>query len=117
MSQKKTSRSSKQNRAMHLFFEFLAASLNDAGLDQRTVLKPSVDIPWTQEAVKEQLWRPIQVALLGKKSTTELETGEVSKVEEVLMRHLVKEFGQFFEPPQFPSIETLVDNLEVEKDD
>jgi hypothetical protein len=95
----------------------LAASLNDAGLDMRTVLKPEVNIPWTPETVKENLWRPVQVALLNKKSTTELETGEVSKVEDVLMRHLVKEFGQFFEPPQFPSIETLVDNLEVEKDD
>jgi hypothetical protein len=107
MSTQKTSRSSRQNRALHLFFEFLAAALNDAGLDMRTVLKPEVDIPWTPETVKENLWRPIQIALLKKKSTTELETGEVGKVEEVLMRHLVKEFGQFFEPPQFPSIESL----------
>ena len=111
------SRSSKQNRAMHLFFEFLAASLNDAGLDMRTVLKPEINIPWSAETVKENLWRPVQVALLQKKSTTELETGEVSKVEDVLMRHLIKEFGQFFEPPQFPSIESLSTEKRLVKDD
>jgi len=110
-------RTIKQNRALHLWFEFLAAALNDAGLDQRTVLKPEVEIPWTPEAVKEQLWRPIQVAMLQKKSTTDLETPEVSKVEEVLVRHLVKSFGQFFNPPDFPSIDQLVDNNEVEKED
>ena len=110
-------RTIKQNRALHLWFEFLAAALNDAGLDQRTVLKPEVEIPWTPEAVKEQLWRPIQVAMLQKKSTTDLETPEVSKVKEVLVRHLVKSFGQFFNPPDFPSIDQLVDNNEVEKED
>ena len=110
-------RTIKQNRALHLWFEFLAAALNDAGLDQRTVLKPEVEIPWTPEAVKEQLWRPIQVAMLQKKSTTDLETPEVSKVEKVLVRHLVKSFGQFFNPPDFPSIDQLVDNNEVEKED
>ena len=110
-------RTSAQNRALHLFFEFLAAALNDAGLDMRTVLKPGVEIPWTPETVKENLWRPVQVALLNKKSTTELETGEVSKVEDVLMRHLIKEFGQFFEPPQFPSIESLSTEKRLVKDD
>jgi hypothetical protein len=102
---------------MHLFFEMLAEQLNLGGLDMRTVLKPGVEIPWTAETVKENLWRPVQVALLQKKSTTELDTAEVSKVEEVLIRHLVQNFGQFFDPPSFPSIEQLVDNIEVEKDD
>lgn len=92
---------------MHLFFEFLAAALNDGGLDMRTVLKPGIDIPWTPETVKNSLWRPIMKAATGKQSTTELETSEVSKVEEILMTHLVKQFGQFFEAPQFPSIEAL----------
>jgi hypothetical protein len=109
-------RTLKQNNALHLWFEFLAAALNDAGLDMRAVLKPGVDIPWTSESVKEQLWRPIQVAMLQKKSTTERERPEVSQVEEVLVRHLVKKFGQFFNPPDFPSIEQLVDNKGVEKD-
>jgi hypothetical protein len=109
-------RTLKQNNALHLWFEFLAAALNDAGLDQRTVLKPGVDIPWTAEAIKEQLWRPMQVAMLQKKSTTDLETPEVGQVEEVLIRHLVKSFGQFFEPPNFPSIEQLVDNNSIEDD-
>ena len=115
-SKSRSKRTLKQNNALHLWFEFLAAALNDAGLDMRTVLKPGVSIPWTPDTVKEQLWRPIQIAMLQKKSTTELETPEVSKVEEVLVRHLVEKFGQFFEPPNFPSVEQLVDNNRVEKD-
>jgi hypothetical protein len=97
-------RTLKQNSSLHLFFGLLADELNAAGLDMRTVLKPSVDIPWTSETVKNQLFKPIQKALLEKESTTELTTIEVNKVYEVLMRHLSEKFGVFVE---FPSIEDL----------
>jgi hypothetical protein len=88
------SRTSQQNRALHLYLTMLSDALNDAGLDQRKVLKPGVSIPWTPSAAKEQLWRPIQVALFQKESTTELDkTKELDKVHEVLMRHLGEKFG------------------------
>ena len=89
-----TQRTSQQNRALHAFYTLLANALNDAGLDQRKVLKPSVSIPWTPEAAKEQLWRPIQKAMYGKESTTELsKIQEIDKIHEVLMRHLGEKFG------------------------
>ena len=97
-------RTDRQNRAMHLWFTQLAETLNAAGLDQRKVLKPSVSIPWTSEAAKEQLWRPIQDAMYKKESTTELTKTEVGRVEEVLTRHLQEKFG--VEIPQFPHFET-----------
>lgn len=81
----------------------LADELNQAGLDQRKVLKPSVSIPWTPEAAKEQLWRPIQEAMFSKRSTTELSKGEVGRVEEVLVRHLGERFG--LQAPQWPHFE------------
>lgn len=93
-----------QNRALHTYFEILAQELNNAGLDQRKVLKPSVDIPWTKEAVKTQLWKPIQDAMIGKDSTTELNTKQVSEVYEVLNRHIGMKHGvsvQF--PEQLPN--------------
>lgn len=104
-------RTLKQNNALHKYYEAIAKVLNDAGLDMRVVLKPEVDIPWTTENVKNFLWRPVQLAYLGKKSTTELETDEVNKVYEVLTRHLGEKFGIFIE---FPSIEALLKAQEEE---
>lgn len=85
-------RTPKQNNALHLYLTQLAEVLNDAGLDMKAVLKPEVEIPWTLENAKNHLWRPIQKLALGKESTTELTTAEISKVYDIINRHLAK-FG------------------------
>ena len=104
-----------QNKAMHLYFTMLADAFSDSGQDMRKVLKPSVEIKWTPEAVKEYLWKPVQEAMFQKKSTTELSTDEITKVYEVLNRHSAEKFGIGI---QFPSIESLmfdklIDNLKL----
>ena len=86
-------RTNKQNSSIHKYCELLADSLNDAGLDMRKVLKESVDIPWTPATVKEQLWRPVQVLAVGKASTKDLDRVEVSKVYDILNRHLNDKLG------------------------
>lgn len=97
-------RTIQQNRALHKMFTLLSESLNDAGLDQRKVLKPAVSIPWTPKAVKEQLWRPIQQAMFSHYSTTELDKqNEINEIHKVLMRHLGEKFGVEYIP--FPSHE------------
>lgn len=98
-------RTLKQNNALHLMFEMLAEQLNEAGLDMRKTLKPSVDIPWLKESVKDYLWRPVQEAVMGKKSTTELTTKDIDKVFEILNRHLGEKFGIELE---FPSVEEVL---------
>jgi hypothetical protein len=88
-----------QQKSLHLFYRLLADELNLAGLDQRKVLKPSISIPWTPYAVKELLWRPIQMAMIGKESTTKLDKlGEIEKIHEVLMRELGLAFHVEFIP-------------------
>lgn len=99
-------RTTRQNRAIHLMFTQLAQSLNDHGLDMRKTLKPEVDIPWDGRTVKEYIWRPIQKAVLGKKSTTELTTKEIDGVFEIINKHLGEKFGIEI---QFPSIETMME--------
>lgn len=87
-------RTSDQNKALHVGFKLIADALNDAGHDMRETLKPTVEIPWSDKTVKDYLWRPIQKAMLGKKSTTELDKQmEIDEVWEVLMRHLMKPRG------------------------
>lgn len=82
-----------QNGALHLFCKHLAVTLNEAGLDQKKLLKPSIDIPWTQDAVKEGLWKPIQEVVTGIKSTTKPEASQYSDIYEVLNRHLTMKHG------------------------
>jgi len=79
---------------MHLYFERLADALNDAGLDMKKVLeKKEVSVPWTLHSVKEVLWRPIQQAMTGKDSTTEVSRVEPSDIHMVLDRHMAEKFG------------------------
>lgn len=89
-----------QNKALHLWFRFLAETLNDAGLDMRTVIREDVDIPWTESAVKEYIWRPVQKALQQKESTTEANRTDYTAVREVIARHLGEKFG--VQVPEWP---------------
>ena len=83
-------RTDQQNRALWLYFTWVADTLNNAGLDLRAVLKPEVEIPWSKQLVHDHLWVPIQKLMLGKESTTELEKGEIDKVFETFNRHLAR---------------------------
>lgn len=97
-------RTKEQHKALHLAFKLLANALNDAGLDQRVVLKPSIQIPWDTNSVKEQLWKPIMKAKTGKTSTTQLEkVGEIDDIYEILFRHLGEKFN--IEYIEFPNEE------------
>lgn len=97
-------RTQQQNKALHKYFECLAETLNDAGLDMKVVLKPSVAISWTKDTVKDYLWRPIQEAYIQEHSTTKLTTKDINKMYDFLTRHLGEKFGVFVE---FPSSDIL----------
>ena len=98
-------RTGQQNRALHLFFSVLAEELNLAGLDMKLALKDfPANIPATKINVKEDVWKPIQLAMFNKKSTTELEKNEIDKVYDTIVRF----FGEKgFEVPRFPNAEDL----------
>lgn len=87
-------RTIQQNKALHKYCTMLAEALNDAGYEMKAVLAvKQVDVPWDGPKVKEVLWRPIQEAMTGKHSTTELDRMEPSQVYEVLNRHIASNFG------------------------
>lgn len=82
-----------QNASMHVLFEQLANDLNDRGLSVQKVLSHSMEIDWNEKRVKELLWRPTQIELTGKKSTTTLDkTSEIDEIYETLNR-FVAQFG------------------------
>lgn len=101
---KVTPRTSRQNRALRLYFALLATELNAAGLSIQFVLKEKVDLDWSPDSVLELLWRPLQKALLKKHSTTLLnKTEDIDKVYETLNRHLGTIFGLHVPFPHYES--------------
>ncbi len=91
-----------QNRALHKYFSLLSENFNRGGLTVSKLLKVTVN--WTPTAVKELLWRPIQEAVLNKKSTAKLNKDEVIKVYDVLNLTLSERYGVSVE---FPSKDKL----------
>lgn len=95
-------RSLAQNRAMHKYFTLLSEEFNRGGLTVSKLLK--VTVIWTPTAVKELLWKPIQEAVINKKSTAKLNKDEVIKVFDVLNLTLSERYGISVE---FPSKDKL----------
>ena len=80
-----------QNAALHKWFSMVSEALNDRGLSKVKVLK--VDVMWSPGGVKEDLWKPIQKAVLDKKSTTKLNKDEIDSVYDTLNSALAMRFG------------------------
>ncbi len=99
-------RTLRQNKALHKGFALLAERLNESGLEMRAVLKPDVKIWWTPETTKEHLYKPLEKAMYGKRSTTELSTTEISKVWEQLNQILGEKYG--VENVEFPSVDNPI---------
>lgn len=97
-------RTTSQNSSIHLYCEMIAVALNDMGhtFSYLGVKGITLEIPYTMELVKATMWKPIQDALFGKKSTTELTTSEVSEVAAPLVRF----FAERDIDLPFPSMET-----------
>ena len=82
-----------QNRSLHLWLDMVSKELNAAGYNVQLVLKEVVDLEWSGELAKELLWRPIQKALIKKKSTTELDKlQEIDIVYDHINRYLAERF-------------------------
>lgn len=93
---KKSALTSLQNRSIRLYVSKLALAFNDAGYDMKVVLEKLSKrffIPWSPESVLEKLWRPTQLHTYGTKSTTKLETRQVTVVYEALNQVTAENFG------------------------
>ena len=86
-------RTNKQNAALHQYCRMLAKALNDAGFDMKRTLKADAEIPWGEWNAKEMLWRPIQKAMYGIESTSDIDTLQCQEVYKVLDRHLGSKTG------------------------
>jgi len=101
-------RTVKQNSSMHKYYSLVSKALNDGGFSVQKVvaLFTKADIHWTMLSVKDVIWRNIQMAILKKKSTTTLDTNEVTKVYKYVDFYLTDKVG--IESIAFPSIESMI---------
>lgn len=90
-----SSRTNQQNKALHKYLELVAEELDRNGHSMQDVLShaKNVEIRPTKNALKEVIWRPIQQVMFNKGSTTELSTGEVDRVYEVMNKWLGENFA------------------------
>ena len=54
--------------------------------------------------VKERIWRPIQLALFDKQSTTKLVNKEINEIYDIVNKHISEKFGIYI--PFLLSIES-----------
>lgn len=101
-------RTSQQNKSLHLYLNMLSEELQEQGQTLQDVLKEirKAQVTPTPEALKEAVWKTMQEALYGKRSTTKLTKQEVDKVYMHINAWTTKSFGINL---PFPSRE-LTDN-------
>jgi len=94
-----------QQKALHKWFEMLAEELRNEGVDLKDAMPKVLDILPTKENVKEMIWRPVQMALYGKNSTTGLL--KKKEIDDILMV-ISKNLGdRGITTPPFPSAEEV----------
>ena len=86
-------RTNRQNRAAHLCLRNLADALNDAGFGIPHPLNSKLEIPYTEESVKELLYRPVIKAMHNKTSTSELETKELTQSFDAMLNRIAEVTG------------------------
>lgn len=99
----KKTRSSQQNRALHLFFKMIAENLNKEGITfvYRGLKGQELETQYTEHLVKEMIWRPIQVTLFKVESTTKLDTTMINKILDVLVNFFANKGVQISFPSRF----------------
>jgi hypothetical protein len=86
----KKSYTNKQRSALHVFCREYAKALNDAGFLRRKIsirTDEILEVDWTEEAFKEDVYKVILKALSGKGSTERQSTVEPSVVADHINRH------------------------------
>lgn len=105
LKEKRKTRSSQQNSALHLFFTFISDALNEFGHTFKYfgLSGKELELKYTPNLVKNTLWRPIQIALFGIESTSDIDTKQMNDIIDVI----VKFFCDRGYPISFPSIQDL----------
>lgn len=84
--------SSRQNRALHLFFRFVSHELVSAGI-YPVLTGLNIEIKPTPIYIKEFIWKPIQESIFGTNSTRQLNSKQIDEVYVVISKWLGETTG------------------------
>lgn len=82
MASKDSLRTPAQHRALHKWFGDVADKLNNAGISPQVFVNLGIEIRWTKEMVKEDIWKAIQLKKFKTDSTKELTIGDLQEIYE-----------------------------------
>ena len=106
-------RSSQQNKAMHKWFEQIAVLCRDGGIDAKVLMNSTISVEVNADIIKG-MWKVLQEALYGTKSTTELNR---AKQIDHIVDHFVRFFGEkhLLVLPPFPHRDpvSLIGNTKI----
>jgi len=83
-------RTSTQNASLHLYCQMIADELTERGINFEKFFKQGFEVPWTMEIVKDNIWRPVQIAICGEESTTKVLTSDYQKIYDPLNVKLIE---------------------------
>jgi len=104
-------RTLKQNRALHVWFSELARECNNAGIDQRVMVK-NLRVDVTETSLKD-IFRSIGFAKFGKESTADLTTKELVNCYDEMLRMLAEE-GIELSFPSYQDTDGYIQSLNEE---
>jgi len=107
------SRTTQQNRALHLYFTMIAEQLNELGLQYQytSIVGEIFELRYTTELVKEYVWRPLQVALFKIERTKKINTQQINEIIDVITLF----FSERGVDLRFPNIDYLMEMYNDEK--
>lgn len=91
----KADRTWRQNNTLHLLFRRMAKDLNDAGFEIPHPFKPDLEIPYSEESVKELLYKPIITMYFKVERSTELTTEQLSESMTILVDAVNRNTGVY----------------------
>ena len=73
-------RTGTQNAALNLWCKWVADTLREKGLTFKVFFKEGFEVSWSKEIVKDEIWRPVQMAICKQQSTTKPLTTDYPKI-------------------------------------
>jgi len=100
-------RTSQQNKALHLFFAWIANMYNEVGKTYTNQM--GFETIWTSTMVKELIWRPLQISLFNIESTTKLDSKQLTLIADTIIDFFA---GQGFYI-QFPNFQDFLNKMDA----
>lgn len=95
----KADRTWRQNNTLHLLFRQMAKALNDAGFEIPHPFKPDLEIPYSEESVKELLYKPIITMYFKVDRSSDLDTEQLSESMTILVDAVNRNTGVYVHIP------------------